>query len=244
MSNVHWRELKNLVLVAGHAIYIAEDFIDPVGDDSWCLQPFQKGEPPFYVEHIYNGVELAAADPYSLLIFSGGQTRTEAGPRSEAQSYWMVAKHFLWWHRAGVELRATTEEFARDSFENLLFGVCRFFECTESYPETITVVSWAFKEGRFNLHTDAIDFPNSNFVFRGVNNPVDLLSAQKGEAKAVTLFSEDPYGTGEILGGKREERNPFSRKPPYESSNPKIAELLRYSGSERFKGRLPWQTGL
>src|SRR5207253_4943729 len=136
----------------------------------------------------------AALDPRALLLFSGGQTRAGAGPRSEAQSYWMIAKHFLWWERAGVELRATTEEFARDSFENLLFGICRFFECTGSYPETIKVVSWAFKERRFDLHRDAINFPKSNFLFSGVNNPVDLVSAQRGEEQAIALFEKDPYG--------------------------------------------------
>lgn len=242
MSNIHWNELKNLILVAGHAVYVAESFNDPTDDDSWFLQPFQKGEPPFYVEHIHNGVELAAADPYSLLVFSGGQTRTEAGPRSEAQSYWMTAKHFLWWDSTNVELRATTEEFAKDSFENLLFGICRFFECTHRYPEMMTVVSWAFKERRFDLHRDAVDFPKSRFVFKGVNNPIDLVEAQKGEAKALALFKEDPYGIGESLGSKREERNPFNRMHPYECSNPQLGELLRYCGTERLTGSLPWKT--
>jgi hypothetical protein len=90
-------------------------FVLPAADSSWYLQAFQKAEPPFYIEHIHEGVRLAAEDRKALLVFSGGQTRAEAGPRSEALSYWVVAKHFSWWHRASVELRATTEEYARDS---------------------------------------------------------------------------------------------------------------------------------
>lgn len=35
--------------------------------------------------------------------------------------------------------RALTEEHARDSFENLLFSVCRFRELTGMYPHNITV---------------------------------------------------------------------------------------------------------
>jgi hypothetical protein len=244
MSNIHWEGLKNLILVAGHAVYIAEDFDDPLGDSSWFLQDYQKGEPSFYVEHIYGGVELAAADSESLLIFSGGQTRREAGPRSEAQSYWMMAKHFLWWNRASVGLRATTEEFARDSFENLLFSICRFYECVQSYPENITVVSWAFKGKRFDLHRDTISFPKSNFVFKSVNNPIDLIVAKKNEEKAASQFSEDVYGTGDDLGKKRVDRNPFNRKHPYEASNPKVAEFLRHTGQERYTGTLPWATGV
>jgi hypothetical protein len=240
MSDIHWKELKNLILVAGHAIYTAESFNDPTGDESWLLQPFQKGEPPFYVEHIHKGVELAATDPLSLLLFSGGQTRAGAGPRSEAQSYWMIARHFLWWESADVESRATTEEFARDSFENLLFGICRFFECAGRYPETIRVVGWAFKARRFDLHRAAINFPKSKFLFSGVNNPVDLERAQRGEEQAIALFEKDPYGAGDQLGSKREERNPFNRSHPYEKSNPKLIELLRHRGTRKFEGSLPW----
>ena len=38
-----------------------------------------------------------------------------------------------------VKWRALTEEHARDSFENLLFSVCRFRELTGAYPQNITV---------------------------------------------------------------------------------------------------------
>lgn len=38
-----------------------------------------------------------------------------------------------------VRWKALTEEHARDSFENLLFSVCRFRELTGSYPHNITV---------------------------------------------------------------------------------------------------------
>src|ERR1035438_186363 len=142
MINQHWKDLKNLILVAGHAVYTGDDFKDPEKDDNWFLQPFQKGEPPFYIEHIRKGVELAEEDRTALLVFSGGQTRLDAGPRSEAQSYWMVANHFHWWWRTNGQLRATTEEFARDSFENVLFGLCRFWECIRRKPDTLTVVGW------------------------------------------------------------------------------------------------------
>lgn len=38
-----------------------------------------------------------------------------------------------------VRGRALTEEHARDSFENLLFSICRFRELTGHYPVNITV---------------------------------------------------------------------------------------------------------
>ena len=44
--------------------------------------------------HIRRGVEVAAKDPSAVLVFSGGQTRPDAGPRSEGVSYFRVAEHF------------------------------------------------------------------------------------------------------------------------------------------------------
>lgn len=64
-------------------------------------------------------------DPEALLLFSGGQTRRAAGPRSEGLSYWVVAEAAGWWGHEDVRNRTFTEEHARDSFENLLFSLCR-----------------------------------------------------------------------------------------------------------------------
>ena len=171
VAESNWKSLENLILVAGHAVYIGPDFQNPEDDRNWLLQSFQKGEPPFYIEHIRAGVNVGVGDPLSLVVFSGGQTRREAGPRSEAQSYWALADHFDWWSLVEVPQRATTEEFARDSFENMLFGMCRFKECTGRYPARISVVSWAFKETRFGLHREALRLPESRFNFLGANQP-------------------------------------------------------------------------
>lgn len=252
MSELDRRALDTLVLVAGHAIHVAPDFLDPFVDESWSLLPFQEGEPRAYVEHIQAGIELATRNPASLLVFSGGQTRADAGPRSEGRSYWRIADHLLGWDPE-VRARATTEEYARDSFENLLFGICRFFEVTARFPANVEVVSWRFKERRFDLHRAAIRFPAERFGFIGVNDPDDLALAESGERAAIALFTEDPYGVrlappgsppGERrnhLGEKRRERNPFGRRAPYPLSCPDLAPLLAYAGSTLFEGRLPWQ---
>jgi hypothetical protein len=238
----HWNGLENLILVAGHAVYTAADFRHPFDDESWYLQSFQEGEPPFYIEHIHRGVELANQDKKALLIFSGGQTRLEAGPKSEAQSYWMVANHaFRWWAMTNVMLRSTTEEFARDSLENIVFGICRFRECAGRIPANIVLVSWKFKEKRFEMHRKTIGFPALRFTFDGVNNPVNLNAAENGEKKtAVEPFSKDRWGIAlrpkdsdpkedkaTYLGTKRKERNPFGRQHPYATSCPEMVELLK-----------------
>jgi len=47
------------------------------------------GKAQSFLDHIRLGIEEAAADPEAMLLFSGGQTRREAGPRSEGLSYWV-----------------------------------------------------------------------------------------------------------------------------------------------------------
>ena len=153
-------------------------------------------------------MDIAAQDPSALLIFSGGETRPAAGPRSEAQSYWMVAELSKWWQHdvddtAGggqwsVRSRTSTEEFARDSYENLLFSICRFHELTQRYPEAVTVVGFTFKRDRFvQLHAPAIRYPPSQLSYAGLDptsqhNQSALLEAEM--ANSYRPFVLDPYG--------------------------------------------------
>lgn len=232
---------ENLVLVACHAVYKAQDFARPADDAGWSLQDFQKGEPRFYIEHIRRGVGLASEDEAALLVFSGGQTRADAGPVSEARGYLRLAEHFAWWGETAVAARAAAEEYARDSFENLLFGLCRFYECARRAPRLVTVVGWAFKRARFDLHREALRFPAARFRFVGAGDPVDAEAARRSELNnALEPFRRDPYGTHAPLAAKREARDPFTRRPPYEETCPPLAPLLRHRGPRLYEGPVPW----
>lgn len=87
--------LKNLILVAGHSVFTGTDFTKVSLESSWYLESYQKvkGEANSFLEHIRLGVKAAAEDPTALLLFSGGQTRAEAGPRSEGLSYVLYCIH-------------------------------------------------------------------------------------------------------------------------------------------------------
>lgn len=90
--------LKNLVMVAGHSVYTGSSCGKVDKEDSWFLESYQKnpGQASTFVAHIQEGIEIAAKDNAALLMFSGGETRRDAGPRSEAQSYWAVAESKEW----------------------------------------------------------------------------------------------------------------------------------------------------
>lgn len=244
---------KHLIMVAGHSVTISGNLRDAETDENvWFLLDYQKnrGLPNAIVAHIKAGIKKAQEDPESLLIFSGGETRAVTGPLTEASSYFRVADAMdLWPESSNVRARTVTEEFATDSFENLLFSICRFREVTGRYPEKISVVSFSFKQRRFEtLHAPALQFPKSRFEYIGVDPPAetgfDLASAKQGELQNAALpFEEDPYGChSPVLQEKRKARNPFSRTPPYEITCPEMKALLHYCGPKLFpEAQVPWK---
>ncbi|XVE55198.1 hypothetical protein DITRI_Ditri03aG0140300 [Diplodiscus trichospermus] len=156
-NNYPFAKLKNLVMVAGHSVYTSNSCGKVDKEDSWFLESYQKnpGQAATFLAHIKEGIEGTARDDEALLMFSGGETRKDAGPRSEAQSYWTVAESKGWFGKEeSVKWRALTEEHARDSFENLLFSVCRFRELTGTYPHNITkrLVRQRLWGGKFFVH--------------------------------------------------------------------------------------------
>lgn len=269
--------LRNLVLVAGHAVYTGVDFHLAQRESSWFLEPYQQveGEAKSFLDHIRLGILAAARDQDALLLFSGGQTRSAAGPRSEGLSYWMVAEAAGWFaedaaaaarEAAGgaeenaadaaattaesvvksVRARAFTEEHARDSFENLMFGLCRFYEVTGHYPERVTVVSYTLKQRRFmDLHRAALRFPATRFEFVGTPVPPAAVGADEGEARTVAGFVKDPYGcdpAGELVA-KRQRRDPFALGPPHPTRCPAMAALLTHCSAQQYRGPVPWEEG-
>lgn len=231
-------DLRNAILVAGHSIL--KRYTDFEQDESWHLLDFQVREAPCYVGHSRAGVEAAAADPSALLIYTGGQSRRDAGPRSEAHSYHTIAVENGWWGCREVADRAITEEFARDSFENLLLGICRFREFTGHYPDQVTLVSWEFKRERFDMHRRAICWPGERYTYLGPNNPPHLDQALAAEQRARAKYAADPYSSGPEFRSKRIERNPYRRQHGYRHSCPEVVALLEHEGPAAYAGYVPW----
>jgi hypothetical protein len=209
---------RRLVLVPGHAVWDLQG--DPAEDSSWFLKPYQNREPRYFIEHIRAGVEAAAGDSGSLLLFSGGATEAAAGPRTEAVGYWLIAGRYGWWGHAGVRGRAFTEEYALDSFENVLHGIQRFRQIAGWWPERITVCGWGFKRRRVaELHRAALAWRRP-FDYISVNEPVNLEEARLREQTTCAEFEADPYGSRPPLSTKRLARAHFSRVAPYAVTDP------------------------
>jgi hypothetical protein len=240
--------LKDLIMVAGHAIYLGSDLTKIESDEGWILEPYQKGgQVKTFLKHIQTGMEMAKANPLSLLVYSGGETRIGAGAMSEAQSYyWIAQKLFSGNDQDTTSLipfeRATTEEHAKDSLENLLFSLCRFKEMTGKYPKNYTVIGFEFKKKRFTeIHRYSIRFPLERFNYIGIDSDD---SPMKGESSnSYGPFQEDLYGCHGSLSEKKKNRNPFRQHHGYRSSCPELSILMSYCPKDRTKlysGHLPW----
>lgn len=162
----------------------------------------------------------------------------------------------------------TTEEFALDSFQNLLFSIYRFKEFTSVYPTDITIVGFGFKKERFlKYHAKSIDFDIKRLGYISIEpNPLyfESLTSQEdystsdiykkyfqdlenSELKnAVALFNKDWYGLRGNLFQKRESRNAQKRFNGYCSS-----KLISFDANipdqeffdKSIKGQMPWSTG-
>jgi hypothetical protein len=223
-------EYNNLIIVTGHSVYSGSDYMRAGEENSWFLEDYQMhaGTANALVEQIKVGVETAARDSEAILLFSGGKTRRLGGQVSESSSYWQVSRAYDWFGELSVEKRAFTEEYARDSFENLMFSMCRFYELTGKYPKKTTVVGYDFKRERFeNLHAKALKIPKDSFEFVGTP---EVMSFKKqfaeGEVQVRALFTKDAFGCKSPLSEKRKLRDPFAVGAPYEMRCPEMRNAL------------------
>jgi hypothetical protein len=223
-------ELRNLVIVPGHAIYVGTSKPDPYDGTKWVGTYdgyLYNDEVPNYVQHVQRGVNLVDRDSKALLVLSGGKTRSQS-TTSEAESYLAIANHLDWFGASGqIRSRVRLEGFATDSFENLLFSIQLFqmLHPQQRIPQRVTVVGLRFKEARYRLHAEAIIMAShkgiSPFVFRydGINDVPDYVlegGSSEGEELTRTQFQLWPFGNDGALLEKRNARDPhgwYSQKP-------------------------------
>ncbi|KAF2482775.1 hypothetical protein BDY17DRAFT_251277 [Neohortaea acidophila] len=243
-----------LVLVCCHATYVGDG--SDTGEDQWVLQPFQRSHPETgkpsehetYIQHILCGALMVESRPQALLILSGGMTTHSTF--TEAEGYEKVL------HRLGSRWdafqRYELENWATDSYQNLLFSVLRFKQVCGRYPTAITVITHAFKVDRFlELHAPAIKWPADRIRVQGINPPFtfqELEETEDGEAeRAFDLFVNDPYGVQPSLAKKRRARNWDAHMLADLASqvDPAVAELLYWEGGNTGRDiiptKLPWE---
>lgn len=219
--------VHHLNLLPCHSVFRGGN---PLGDDSWHLLDYQRGsgEVSCFVGHIREAIRSLQDDKDALLVITGGVTRNGLHI-SESSSYKHAAQALGLLDDPAMLQRMALEEFARDSLENLHFGLCRFYEVVGLLPHKIRVFGFGFKRERFELHARALGIPPQAFEYVSVNEPQGLDAASRGEARALAGFHADPFGLAGDLWEKRLARSAFGHRPPYEftcNSNARLRKLL------------------
>ncbi len=215
-----------LIIVACHAVFREGCTAPGLVELDSSREGGYSGEGHFYRNHVRAGVLRAAESPDCRLYFSGGQTQAKLPGRSEARSYWEVARDHDWWGHPEVEARASCEVFARDSFENLVYTMAMFQQDSGDLPKNVVFIGWAFKALRVDMHRSAIKWPRERFEYLGVHMPDDLDKAMEGEAAVLKAVEHDPYLMGPEFAAKREARNPFGLRHNYHGISPDLLNCL------------------
>lgn len=229
------------IICAGHAVMKCDG--NPMIQEGLVLLDYQRDNKHYLLFQEHVGKSLQLLDSWiqdnceAYLVFSGGITRSES-PYSEAETYMEIAKHRPEWEDKFEDL-IVLEEFARDSYENCLFGLAAGFCKSGRIPDEVVMVSFKFKEQRFCYHAASIGLAAMidpvvssaipKFTFVGVGNPPNLGGALVGEAKALDLFLFDPHGLSKECNEKRKDRNPKGRFNNYQegvASWPLVASLI------------------
>lgn len=230
----------HLVILPCHSIW-KPGMTCGVLKDEWVLAPFQVegNDHMCFREHIERSINVLNKDPRAVLVISGGQTKEESGPVLESYSYYQLGCTLMPAEFKSHSKRIVLEEFARDSFENVLFLICRYFEVLGYYPSFITVVGFEFKRPRFvEQHLkQALSFPEASIRYIG-NNPDPAHLDEEGKSKyfsdlkaneirhARNHFEVDWYGVRAPLSTKKALRDPFLRSHGYAFSNRSIGAFL------------------
>jgi hypothetical protein len=254
-----YAKCRDLIIVCCHATYLGDGSHHPEESD-WLLEDFQRSNPrtgkpsehETFITHIITGAFALERNPVGLLMFSGGTT-TKERVRSEAEGYERVYLGLFGKVHAGIE-RHATEQYATDSYQNLLFSILRFRKLVGRYPEFVTVITHAFKEERFlTLHAPAIKWPVHRIRVQGINPPFtldELRETEDGEQeRGFGRFETDLYGVHEMLDSKRRARNwdPKAGEALFGDLGPEVTGLLNWDGGltglDIYPGRLPWEDG-
>ena len=255
-NGVEITECTDLIIVCCHATFTGSGNL--LTESQWILQDFQRSNPATnkpsehetFIGHVIAALITMETQPRTVLLFSGG--RTTQSDRTEAEGY--DTMYFGSKLDPGIWKRCAREDYATDSYQNLLFSIMRFRVLTGRYPRYITVMTHAFKARRFlELHTSAIKWPPDRIRVQGINPPFTLAELQQTERgeleRAHSLFVKDMYGVRSPLAEKRKARNWNAEvaASAYEDVEQEVKDLFRWDGGESggqiFPGRLPWEDG-
>ncbi|GMM28328.1 hypothetical protein DAMA08_010440 [Martiniozyma asiatica (nom. inval.)] len=239
-----------LIILPCHSIYtpavdlsLQEATLDNKAGTSasdWILASFQHeaSDHLSFIQHIRLAAKLNDGSENSLLIISGGYTKQEV-EFSEARSYFGLGVERGYFEFDSLNKNIILEEYARDSYENVLFSLCAFHKKYGAYPAKVSIVGFEFKKPRFvESHLKTLGYIDSNkvsYIGSGPDYPLfetlKVVNPQLTQAEwkskknsyfdelvasenkfALNLFDLNPFGSkGSKLWDKKQQRDPWGK---------------------------------
>lgn len=159
-----------------------------------------------YLDHIKEAAKLIREREYDVLIVSGGYTKPQI-EMSEAASYLKILRYLI---DEKTAKNVLLEEYAKDTFENILFAMCRAYQVYKEFPVTLGILTWTWKGKRVQVIAEGLRIPD--FVVIGVGNK----NLSKTQTQIADEVKPDPLHRTSELAQKRGERNPWKKRNPYE----------------------------
>ena len=194
-----------------------------------------------YEQQLRESFRLLDEGCYDVLVISGGYTKPEA-EKSEARGMLDWADELELPRKKGIAL---LEEYAKDSFENLLFSTCRFFQFFGEFPGTVHSCTWKLNTERFGILARQISLPRFQVI------PVGRRVGEEEIAhKWAELAEEDPFYLKQSDSKEKyQKRDPWRKSCPYGQIDEdfrrlfdKLAELKSTGGNPReAKNLIPWR---
>jgi hypothetical protein len=193
-----------------------------------------------YKSQLKTSLSLLANGNYDVLIFSGGYTKPKV-EKSEARGMLDWAEDL---HLTQEGDRILLEEFARDSLENLLYSMCRFFQFFGEFPALVHSCTWRFDIRRYEIFAQKLALPNFQVV------PVGKRSGEKRIAEELASLAEsDPFSQKQPGSAEKYlKRDPWKKIPPYAQIDERFQKLfiklaeIKNSGGDPAEARdlFPW----
>lgn len=231
----------NLIILPCHSVYkdelLPEGKIDPkagIDSKSWILAPFQVEADNHlsFIDQVERCKTLIdKRSEHAILMLSGGYAKHQL-ELSEARSYLNLGLQRGWFSESMINKSVYLEEFSRDSYENVLFSLAKFYKLFKKYPEVITIVGFEYEEPRFvDLHLKTLGYTGENAEYIGIGPDFPERSQyesvndynirkdeffkdlEESEKKYVyDLYIENPFGSiGSKLHQKKISRDPWKK---------------------------------
>jgi hypothetical protein len=194
-----------------------------------------------YKAQLRKAFELLNSGGYDVLIISGGYTKKEV-EKSEARGMLDWAEDLGLTNKRGIIL---LEEYARDSLENLLFGMCRFFQFFGEFPKAVGSLTWKFNKERYEVFAQKLKLPNFEVITLGeIKGEGEIAQKWARLAKEDPFYQKQPDSKEKYL-----KRDPWKKTNPYASINADFQRLFtKFNEIKEKKGRLeeatnffPWK---